>query len=303
MAFFKEAPIKTVTRDRDNAKANVDRLAARAVEAEKAVTARRSEAQQLAFDNADDAMLAKAEAALRGALDRQSTIGAASAEAGKLLVLLETQLADLLDKKVRAATSAEVLALVDRLSAANEATVIAMTELADVTGRVAVFIAEARGVEVFATSALIQIPEAVSYISRALREHGAGVLRGEGAPSLCSVAVFVPPVEPVQPKLVQVFLMNAIRYTDHAGVVRLLGKWCDVELSPEAAARALERNLAIRLTDPRCNQLRGQSPGAPSPSWCVDLDAAAEPIEHEPASQFTPINRGGPYKIAIARTG
>src|SRR3981081_2999047 len=108
MALFPKSPEKTLERERDAAKINVDRLAARAVDAEKAVAARRSEAQQLAFDNADDGVLGTAEAALRGALDRQGTISAASVEAGKLLALLELKIAELLDKKVRATTAAEL---------------------------------------------------------------------------------------------------------------------------------------------------------------------------------------------------
>src|SRR5712671_3771709 len=120
MALFPKSPEKTLERERDAAKINVDRLAARAVDAEKAVAARRGEAQQLAFDNADDGLLGKAEAALRGALDRQGTISAASVEAGKLLALLESQLAELLDKKQRSATSVELLAMADDLEQASQ---------------------------------------------------------------------------------------------------------------------------------------------------------------------------------------
>jgi hypothetical protein len=62
--FFKEAPIKSVTRDRDNAKANVDRLAAKLIAAEQAATTRKSTTQAAALDG-NDAALAAAETAER----------------------------------------------------------------------------------------------------------------------------------------------------------------------------------------------------------------------------------------------
>jgi hypothetical protein len=53
MAFFKEAPIKSLTRDRDLAKANCDRLALKLHEAEANVIATKSLAQRAALDGDD----------------------------------------------------------------------------------------------------------------------------------------------------------------------------------------------------------------------------------------------------------
>ena len=50
MAFFKEAPIMELTRDRDNAQANVDRLALKLLDAEANVIATKSLAQRAALD-------------------------------------------------------------------------------------------------------------------------------------------------------------------------------------------------------------------------------------------------------------
>src|SRR6202142_321956 len=83
MAFFKEAPIKSLTRDRDLAKANYDRLALKLTDAEANVIATKSLAQRAALDG-DDGGLDAAEAAERAALHRHGTLSAAHAESEKL---------------------------------------------------------------------------------------------------------------------------------------------------------------------------------------------------------------------------
>jgi hypothetical protein len=50
MAFFKEAPIKSLTRDRDAALANRDRLALKITTAEQAVITTKQAAQRAALD-------------------------------------------------------------------------------------------------------------------------------------------------------------------------------------------------------------------------------------------------------------
>jgi hypothetical protein len=102
--------------------------------------------------------------------------------------------------------------------------------------------------------------------------------------------------------LVQVFLLSAIEYTDQDGRLRRVGKWLNHELSPVHAERAKRFGKACDQTDPRRNELRGHSPGAPAASWCFSLDhEPASGIEADPAtSQFTRIDRGGPTKMQIA---
>jgi hypothetical protein len=92
LALFTKQPEKALTRDRDLAKANVDRLAAKISDAEVALIAAKSLAQSRALSG-DDGGLDAAEAAERAALHRHSTLSAAHTEAGKLLALLESQIA------------------------------------------------------------------------------------------------------------------------------------------------------------------------------------------------------------------
>src|ERR1700730_584654 len=53
MAFFKEAPAKALTRDRDSAKATRDRLAGKLGDAEAAIISAKSLAQRAALDGHD----------------------------------------------------------------------------------------------------------------------------------------------------------------------------------------------------------------------------------------------------------
>jgi hypothetical protein len=118
MAFFKEAPIKALTRDRDVAKADVDRLSKKLSDAEQAVTATKSAAQRAALDG-DDGGLDAAEASERAALHRHGTLKAAHTEAGKLVALLDGQISEMNDAKTRSATNAATLALADELTQAG----------------------------------------------------------------------------------------------------------------------------------------------------------------------------------------
>src|ERR1700738_2792166 len=162
MAMFKENPMKATTRDRDAAHANCTRLATKLAAAEQAVIARRSEAQQLALDGADDAALDKAEAALRGALDRQGTISAASAEAAKLLALLESRLAEMHDREARAAPAAECEALAADLEAVGKEIVPLMTRLAAIGERATKFCADGSALASYAALSKTQVPDAIT---------------------------------------------------------------------------------------------------------------------------------------------
>jgi hypothetical protein len=205
MAFFKEAPIKGLTRDRDNALLNRDRLAAKLAEAEANVIATKSLAQRAALDG-DDGGLDAAEAAERAALHRHGTLAAAQTEASKLLAVLDEQLAAQLDKKTRTATAAEVTALADAFLQAGESFEIANSELVKITAKAALFVFEARGLEAYSASSAIEVPVAIGIIGELLREHGKMVLSGVAAATLPSPeAPFVPtiPVKPATRRLLR----------------------------------------------------------------------------------------------------
>jgi hypothetical protein len=95
------------------------------------------------------------------------------------------------------------------------------------------------------------------------------------------------PVPQLEPELVQVFALRAVKWTDQHGLLRRSAKWHDIELPQEVAERALRNNLAAPMSDPRRRQLLGQSPGHPEPHWCIDLDH--EPEADEPGNTGDPV--------------
>jgi hypothetical protein len=291
MAFFKEAPIKTVTKDRDNAKANVDRLATKLAAAEQAVTARRSEAQQLALDGADDAALDKAEAALHGALDRQSTIDAASAEATKLVALLESRLAEMHDRETRAKTAAEVEAIAVDFDSVATSFDTTITELAGVAERAKRYCLDASGLVTFAAVAKTQVADAVAMVAAMLHAHAA---------SLTAAPVVAP--EPY----VKLFCLKPVRWMAD-GRQNLARRFTDIDLPPGLAALALRSGACCRLDDPRRKANFGaDTVGHPDLKSCFDLSGPDQPERAAPKtapiqhSAFEEPVIGTPYLAQIA---
>src|SRR5437879_10709219 len=107
MALFKSSnPEKTVQRDIDTASRNRERVSAQLVEFEQAITRHAAVARQAALTG-DDAALDRAEAALRAAQDRSTTLKAALTEVDQQLEALERSKTEMADRKAPAEPAAE----------------------------------------------------------------------------------------------------------------------------------------------------------------------------------------------------
>jgi hypothetical protein len=311
MAIFRTSPEKTLQRDRDAAKANVDRLAAKLKDAETAVIAAKTTVQAAALSG-DDAALATAETAERAALHHLTTMRTANEAAGKLLALLESQIAELLDKKVRTATAAELAEMAVDLEQTNESVDIAMTALSKITARAGLFLFEAKGLEHFATSAQIQVPEASAYIAGLLRERARMVLDGSAPPTLPTPeAPYVAPVV-VKPVTRRLFSLKPVSWTDANGDLRVAQRWQDVDLPLACADRAIAAKACVEMDNPaRSTKTLRQWPGHPNPANCFNLDGdaavKADAVDEQPRepdevhSTFQPLDRGQPYQLQVAR--
>jgi multidrug efflux pump subunit AcrA (membrane-fusion protein) len=89
LGAFKSDPEKKLARDLSAARTNCDKLAERLKAIDSAVSERRAQAQRLARDGANDTDLDAAEAALRSAQDRRSTLAAALVDVEKQVLDLE----------------------------------------------------------------------------------------------------------------------------------------------------------------------------------------------------------------------
>jgi hypothetical protein len=72
-----------------------------------------------------------------------------------------------------------------------------------------------------------------------------------------------------------VFMLGSAHYRDHDGRKRFAGQWEDATMLAATAQRALNKGIAVAVTDPRRAQLRGARGGDFNPDApdVVDLDA------------------------------
>lgn len=285
MAFFKSNPEKTVQRDIDAAKVTLDRLSARLLDTDQAIVQHTAAAQKLALDG-DDAGLDRAEASLRAAQDRRSTLKAAATQLEQQLSVLEQTKAENADRKLRAETAAVVELLAREVIDAAAAFDATAAALADCTARAAPIVFEATGVQHFALIARAEIPAAGDMIAALLRTHASAVLDGSGPAVLpTSEPPFVEPVKEKPPPTVRLFAMRPIKWRDASGQQRSAQKFTDADLTESAAARGLASGACVRLSDPLRKQHHGTAPGPVRVDLAFDLDneASADETTHAPA--------------------
>jgi hypothetical protein len=237
MKFFAD-PQKAAEKKLADTRASRDALAARLAAAQGAVVECTTALQRLAVEGADDAALAAGEATLRDTERRVSTLTPAVAEIEKLLATLEADRAEANDKKTRAATNAEVLALADELVEAGASYDASTAILAEVSTRALAVSFEANGLAVFTASSRIEVAAAIPVIGEVLRQHGRRVLDGSEPAAFPTPEVpFVADVV-VQPVTKQVFCMKQVKWTTPEGL-RFAPKYAILELPPDVADRAL----------------------------------------------------------------
>jgi hypothetical protein len=311
MAFFKEAPIKSLTRDRDAAKANFDRLAAELAEAEAATisTKQTAVAAVLAGDKIAGSVAKTAHGA---ALIDQSTSQEAFAEARKMLAFLDESIATMADQKTRAATAAASNELAVELIEAHAAYHASTSALNEICSRVLAVTQEANGMAVFLTSSLIEVGLAAPIVAEHLRLHARAVLNHQAAAVMPKPAPEpVKVIAPAKPPLTQVFVTRAVRWKDHDGFDRCSAKFLDAEMPPRAAAYALKVGAALPMNSPE-RKNKGSWPTHVTLNNCFDLDkeetgtappsgSVVEPTIH---SAFQPLpGLRAPFQLKIAAGG
>jgi hypothetical protein len=146
-----------------------------------------------------------------------------------------------------------------------------------------------------------------------LRASVAGILAGH-VPIPSAPEVIMPIEAELTPPLMSLFTLHAIKWIDQHGMQRQSGKWLDVELPAESAARALRLGMCAPINDPHRKTHRGHGGGfAPQANWLNDIDNEVGPDIADGASQkvsdpavhsaFQPPIVGAPYTVQIAREG
>jgi hypothetical protein len=289
-----------------NAMAARDRLIARLAEAEAAVIALRTAAEQLAIDGATEEALDTAEAKTRAKVDRTATLRAALATSETLVSNLERERNALSDRKQRDETAAAAELLAREIITATKALDDAAATLMDCTARAIPVVYEASGLHNLAKICHTEGLTAAGHVAKLLRVHAAAVLRSE-APATMKMpdAPFVEPIA-VEAAVVQLFCMRPVKWRDANGKQVVAQKFTDAELTPQAAKRALSENACVRMNDSLRRQHHGTTPGHADPRLALDLDAdpasipQTAPIQH---SAFEPAVVGPARILKIAREG
>jgi hypothetical protein len=177
MKFFQN-PEKSAEKKLADMRTARDALAARLAAAEGAVAESDAALRQLAVQGAEDAALAAGEAKLRDTERRVATLAPALAEIDKLLVTLEAERAEMLDKKLRAATAAVTNKLAAEMIEAGAAYDASTAALNEVCTRAQAVIFEATGLSAFTASSRVEVGAAIPVVAEVLRQHGRAVLNG-----------------------------------------------------------------------------------------------------------------------------
>jgi hypothetical protein len=308
MALFRTSPEKSVVKDRDTAKANRDRLAAKLHEVEANVIANKSAAQRAALTG-DDGALDAAEAAEAAALRRHGTIVVAHAKAEEVLALLEGQVAAMLDAKVRAATAAAIEAIADEIEKSGESFAIGAAALAQAAKHAALVTPDAAGLANFAANVMVELPPSIVMTAQMLRSQVAAVLSGAAPAAMPTTEAVVKPVALVQPAISRVFSTKQVTWSTPDGV-RFAPKYVVLDLPPDVAARALKLGAgsavpgevwrAYKGTHVPFNQL-ADTVSLDEPDEAAKADDAAKPLA-EPVvhSAFKVVNRGPAYQLRVA---
>ena len=163
---------------------------------------------------------------------------------------------------------------------------------------------EANEMARFVGNTTAQVEVAAGFTLAELRAMAASILDGAAPiPSPKPKPQPVAIIEPAPPTQT-VFMLRSAKYRDHDGRARFAGQWEDATVPVATAQRALDKGIAVAVTDPRRAQLRGARGGDFNPHApdVVDLDAVEEEfkgtplIEPDPVlrqANFTPVDRSG----------
>lgn len=183
MGIFKSTPEKTIQRDIDSATANRDRLSAKLAECDQAIARHATAAKECALSG-DDAGLDAAEASLRAAQDRASTLKTALTEMNQQLVDLERAKEDAADKKLRTETAAEIDRLIGKLTEVGTEFNDTAVRLSEHTIRAVPVVYEALGLDRFITTCRAEVPAALELVAKLLRAHADAVIAGTAPATL-----------------------------------------------------------------------------------------------------------------------
>jgi hypothetical protein len=270
MKFPFANPEKATDKKLADAVASRDAIAKRLAEAQGAVVERGEALQRLARESATDPALAAGEASLQEAQRRVATWLPTLAEKEQIVAKLESELAAAAEKKLRRETSIAIEALADEVEQAGELFSAGAVALAEAVKRAAAVIMDARSLQNYTETVVLEVPPSVEQTATLLRTQAVHVLHAlNNTPAEMPTPnkPVIAPVQDAKPVTVRVFSMQQVRWTGPKGH-RFAPKYTVLDLPPDVADRA----LALKACTP-----------VPGNEWATYKETYVPFSHHQPA--------------------
>jgi hypothetical protein len=260
-----------------------EQLAAKRVAAQDALDEAIKSRQQalLSGDLNDQRALDKMQAAVVAATSDLAGMDDALAILAQHKAEAETQLAAERQRIERAAAADKLDKRVAAIEAALPGYLEQSRTLADALSKIGHWHFESGQMEGFLQNTMGQIEIAANFALAELKVLPEAFRQGRQAipRELALTPVAVP--EP-EPPTMTIFMLRSANYRDHDGCKRFAGQWEDATMPVTMAQRAMDKRIAVAVTDPRRAQLRGARGGDFNPHApdIVDLDAVQTSVPH-----------------------
>jgi hypothetical protein len=308
--FTKSDPALRTQRDAEaklaRATASRDGMAERLRTAEATATEHRELARTLATEGADDVALAKAENAMRVQQDRAVTLRAAIGDIDSTIAGHKREIAEIIDQRMRAETSAAVAEMANALENAAEDFEGVASALEAATREASPIILDGHAISAFVMSARQQLPPAIEVLVDGLRNHAKAVLAGTARASLPVAAAPEPVLKVVEsPPLKEIVALRNVKYANAQGVVVVVGQLQRASMPAALADQGMRAGAVALVTDPRVkDQIGLHGMMLPSEDRCQwvgpalpDMPAPTTyrpAIPHSTLGDFQVVDRGPP---------
>ncbi|WP_461327949.1 hypothetical protein [Bradyrhizobium huanghuaihaiense] len=228
----------------------------------------------LSGDLEDWRTLDKVQAAVDAATSALAGIDDALAALNHQKAEAERQLATERERVMRMAAADKLANQIAGVEAALPSYLSQSRNLAGALSEIGHFHFESSQMASFIQDAMTKIEIAANFALSDLKAMPHAIREGHQAiPGQPTPAAFV--VDERTPETQTVFMLRSTHYRDHDGRKRFAGQWDDATMPVATAQRALDKGIAVPLTDPRRAQLRGIRGGDfdPKAADVIDLDA------------------------------
>jgi hypothetical protein len=216
----------------------------------------------------------------------------------------ESEIASIIDRRMRGETAAAVETMADTLAVAAEDFTAMAKILEDCARDASLLVLDSHGLTAFVMNVRAELPAAITVITRELRSYAQRVLGG-GTPASLPRHATEPKLTLIEPpRKTEVVALRNIKYVDATGVV-CVGKLQRHSIPAALVDEAMRSGAVCAVVDPRVRDKVGDwgmmLPSADRCEW-IGPPAEAEPaptayrpaIPHSQLGQFKVVDRGPP---------